>query len=90
MELDTVSYVFQSPSGTFTVKQRISGRWRVRIDHMPWDESFANAQEAVTALSRHFDVPALVTEWTAIGHFHTAEGRWACDQPIDPIAVPMR
>ncbi len=77
MELDTVSYVFQSPSGTFTVKQRISGRWRVRIDHMPWGESFASAQDAIGALARSFAVPSTVDEWTEVGHFHTAEGRWA-------------
>lgn len=77
MELDTVSYVFQSPSGTFTVKQRISGRWRVRIDHMPWADSFADAQDAVWALSEKFEVPSSVDEWTSVAHIHTAEGKWA-------------
>ena len=77
MELDTVSYVFQCPSGTFTVKHRISGRWRVCIDHMPWGESFDGAQDAVSALAAAFDVPASVQAWTEVGHFHTADGRWA-------------
>lgn len=77
MELDTISYVFQCPGGTFTIKQRISGRWRVRIDHMPWGDSFASAQEAVAALSGTFEVPAAMNEWTEVGHFHTADGRWA-------------
>mgnify|MGYP003352447211 CR=1 FL=1 len=49
MDLDTVSYVFQSLDGTFTIKPRLSRRWRVKHDSMPWGDSFASAEEAARA-----------------------------------------
>ena len=67
MELDTVSYVFQSLEGTFTIKPRLSRRWRVKHDSMPWGDSFASAEEAALALSARFAVPADLNAWTAIG-----------------------
>jgi len=77
LELDTVSYVFQSRNRTFTIKPRVSGRWRVSVDSMPWGDSFSSAQEAAIALSREFPVPAALQAWTEVGHYHTADGRWA-------------
>ncbi|MET0210209.1 MAG: hypothetical protein ABW220_14290 [Burkholderiaceae bacterium] len=74
MELDTVSYVFQGPSGTFTIKPRLSRRWRVKHDSMPWGDSFGSAEEAATALAKRFDVPTDLSEWTEVGDFHTDVG----------------
>lgn len=74
MELDTVTYVFQSLDGTFTIKPRLSRRWRVKHDSMPWGDSFATAEEAAQALSRNFAVPAALADWTEVGDFHTDVG----------------
>ena len=63
MDLDTVSYVFQSLEGTFTIKPRLSRRWRVKHDSMPWGDSFATAEEAAKALAERFAVAADV--WSA-------------------------
>jgi len=74
MELDTVSYLFQSPQGTFKIKQRFSGRWRVMHNDIPWGDSFGSAQSAATAVAETFGVPGKLQEWTEIGHFHTDRG----------------
>lgn len=74
MDLDTVTYVFQSPEGTFSIKPRLSRRWRVKHDSSPWGDSFASAEEAAQALAREFDVPVNLTEWTEVGDFHTDVG----------------
>ncbi|PIM50511.1 hypothetical protein CS062_24635 [Roseateles chitinivorans] len=74
MDLDTVSYVFQSLDGTFTIKPRLSRRWRVKHDSMPWGDSFATAEEAAKALAARFAVPADLREWTEVGDFHTDVG----------------
>lgn len=74
MELDTVSYLFQGPQGTFKIKQRFSGRWRVMHDDMPWGDSFASLESAVNAISQNFGVPHEVREWTEIKDFHTDRG----------------
>jgi hypothetical protein len=74
MDLDTVSYVFQGPDGTFSIKPRLSRRWRVKHDSAPWGDSFASAEEAALALSQAFDVPADLKAWTEIGDFHTDVG----------------
>ncbi|MBO9685457.1 hypothetical protein [Roseateles chitosanitabidus] len=74
MDLDTVSYVFQSLDGTFTIKPRLSKRWRVKHDSMPWGESFATAEEAAGELAKHFAVPSDLREWTEVGDFHTDVG----------------
>ncbi|WP_423599392.1 hypothetical protein [Roseateles sp. MS654] len=71
MDLDTISYVFQSPDGTFTIKPRLSRRWRVKHDSMPWGDSFATAEDAAAALAERFAVPADLREWTEVGDFHT-------------------
>lgn len=74
MDLDTVSYVFQGPDGTFSIKPRLSRRWRVKHDSAPWGDSFASAEEAALALSQAFDVPSDLKAWTEIGDFHTDVG----------------
>ena len=45
MDLDTITYVFQSLDGTFTIKPRLSRRWRVKHDSMPWGDSFAGGEK---------------------------------------------
>lgn len=74
MSLDTVSYVYQGLDGTFTIKPRLSRRWRVKRDSMPWGDSFATAEEAVQALAREFAVPTDLAEWTEVGDYHTDLG----------------
>jgi hypothetical protein len=74
MDLDIVSYVFQGPDGTFSIKPRLSRRWRVKRDSNPWGDSFATAEEAALALSKVFDVPADLTAWTEVGDFHSDMG----------------
>ncbi|OWQ90730.1 hypothetical protein CDN99_11160 [Roseateles aquatilis] len=74
MDIDTVSYVFQGPDGTFTIKPRLSRRWRVKRDSAPWGDSFATAEAAAGELSKHFAVPADIAEWTEVGDFHTDVG----------------
>ncbi|SEL66396.1 hypothetical protein SAMN05216359_11362 [Roseateles sp. YR242] len=74
MDLDTVTYVFQGPEGTFSIKPRLSRRWRVKHDSAPWGDSFSTAQEAAQALAREFDVPEDLQEWTEVGDFHTDVG----------------
>lgn len=74
MDIDSVSYVFQGPDGTFTIKPRLSRRWRVKRDAMPWGDSFATPQEAAQALAREFVVPDDLKSWTEVGDFHTDIG----------------
>jgi hypothetical protein len=93
MDLDTVSYVFQSLEGTFTIKPRLSRRWRVKHDSMPWGDSFATAEEAAKALAERFAVPANLQEWTEIGDFHTDVGGFAppASSPAHrPLVTPPR
>lgn len=74
MDLDIVTYVFQGPEGTFSIKPRLSRRWRVKHNSIPWGDSFASAEEAAVALSKVFDVPADLKAWTEVGDFHTDVG----------------
>lgn len=74
MDLDIVTYVFQGPDGTFSIKPRLSRRWRVKHNSEPWGDSFATAEEAALALSQAFDVPSDLKEWTEVGDFHTDVG----------------
>lgn len=74
MDLDTISYVYESQDGTFTIKPRLSRRWRVKRGQTPWGDSFPSAEAAALALSQEFAVPAHLDEWTEIGDFHTEIG----------------
>ena len=68
MELDTVSYLFQCPQGTFKIKERFNGRWRVMHNDMPWGDSFGSPQKAAHAVSQAFAVPGEHQEWAEMGH----------------------
>ncbi len=74
MDLDVISYVFQSVDGTFIIKPRLSRRWRVKHDNQPWGDSYASAEDAARALAQRFAVPADLDEWTEEGDFHTDLG----------------
>lgn len=63
MDLDTVAYRFDSPAGHFCIKCRLSGRWRVKHEAMPWGDSFPSAQAAAQALAAAFPVPAQLALW---------------------------
>lgn len=74
MQLDTVSYLFQGPQGTFKIKERFSGRWRVMHNLMPWGDSFVSPQTAARAVSQTFGVPGELHEWNEIRDVHTDRG----------------
>lgn len=74
MDLNTISYAYESPEGLFTIKPRLSRRWRVKRDQTPWGDSFGSAEEAAEALSREFAVPAALAQWNEVGDYHSEIG----------------
>lgn len=74
MDIDSVSYLYESPLGRFTIKSRLSGRWRVKHEQMPWGDSFPTPEAAARALSLEFPVPGDLEEWSEEGTYHTDLG----------------
>ncbi len=74
MDLDTISYAYVSVDGRFTIKPRLSRRWRVKRNGEPWGDSFPTAEAAAQAVASQFAAPAALSEWTEVGDYHTELG----------------
>jgi hypothetical protein len=74
MDIDTISYAYESVDGRFTIKPRLSRRWRVKHNGHPWGDSFTTAEEAAKAVAAAFAVPEQLSQWSEVGDYHTELG----------------